>query len=117
MSWLVPRAPDKHLKQYGSEGNSLLREAVVCTSAVIGSGFMNENAASLELLQSIRQDVGGNAFTGALELAKGAVATHHHVPHDKERPTITKEIEGDADGTSRAAFRTGTASHEKIVAI
>jgi hypothetical protein len=113
----MPRTPDKHLKQYGSEGDALLCEAVMRAAAIVGSGFMNENAAGLELLQSVREDVGGNALAGALELAKRTVAAHHHVSNDEERPPIPKKIEGNADGASRAAFRTGTTGHGKIVVI
>jgi len=86
-------------------------------AAIIGSGLANEDAAGLELLQPVRKDVGGDTFTGALELAKRAVAAHHHVPDDEQGPAIPEKVEGNADWASRTAFRTCIPSHAKIVSI
>ena len=75
---LVMRGPNEQFEQNRSQGDALLRQTVVSAAAVVGR-FCQDNSRSLQLPQSIGQNVGCNALPRTLELAKRAVAAHHHV--------------------------------------
>lgn len=46
-------------------------------------GLPHQNAPGLKFMQAVCQYVGSNAFTGPLELAKGAIAAHHDIANDE----------------------------------
>jgi hypothetical protein len=114
---LVAGAPDEHFKNNGSERDSLRGQAVVSAAAISGSGFAGDDAGGFELLQTVGKYVGGDAFAGALEFAKGLVAADHHVSNEEQGPAVAEDIERDAYRASRAAFRAGFAGHGSMVAI
>src|ERR1019366_1921557 len=82
--FLMMPGPNEKLQQNGSKSNSLGGKPVVRAAPVALHRFGNQNAGGFKLVQTVRENVGGNALARTLELTKRAVAAHHHVANDQQ---------------------------------
>ena len=70
-----------------------------------------EEAGGFELAEAVAEDVGGDAFAGGLELFEGVIGADHEVADDQQRPAVSEDVEGDADGAAGATLRFGLRLH------
>lgn len=89
-SFFMLRAPYQQVKQNRRQGNALGCEAITGAAAVFRVWLGGDDSSSLKPAQPVGKYVGGNAFAGALKLAEGAVAAHHHVANQEQRPAIAE---------------------------
>ncbi len=61
---LVPRAPNEQLQKHRRQIDAFFRQPIIDAPGVAVVTFRRNDPRSLELPQTFRQDVGGNAFAG-----------------------------------------------------
>src|SRR3989442_1759087 len=101
---LVPRSPDEQLQQKRRKVNTFFGQPVVYSAGILLLGFRNQNSRRLELLQPVRQNVCGDAFTRLLEILKRAKSADHHIADDQQRPAIPENLKGDTDWAAGPAL-------------
>jgi hypothetical protein len=82
----------------------MLRPSSVAGSAETMLAISNLRRRSARILLTM-------PLASLLKLAKRPIATHHQGAEDKQRPTISEEVQRDADRTSGAALRSGFIEH------
>jgi hypothetical protein len=95
----VTHAPFHHCPQDRPELFTLRRQPVFDPGRVIAVPTGRDDAGLDEPLQSIRKDVGRNAFRRTEELGKASLASDQIANH-QERPSIADDIQGARDGAS-----------------
>ena len=90
---LVPGPPNEQLQKYRSQVNAFLRQPVIHPASIRLLYRGGDDPRCLELLQTVRQDVSGNAFTRSLEVFKCPVAANHQIADDQQGPSISKHLE------------------------
>ena len=85
------------------------------TATILRRSLTGKNATGFEPLQPIGKNVGGNPFTSVLEFAVCAIAAHHQVANQQQRPAITEQIEGCADWAAGTVLRAEFSDHGWIV--
>ena len=74
---LMPRAPDQQFQQYRREINTLFRQPVIHSSRICFLRLGSDDPKGLKFLQTIRQNVRGNPFSGILELLECPEPANH----------------------------------------
>jgi hypothetical protein len=81
---LVPRAPNQQLQQNRRQVNSLLRQPVVHTPAISLLYFRGDDSSRFKLLETVRQNVGRDAFTRFLKLSESSEAANHQIADNQQ---------------------------------
>ena len=74
-----------------------LRQPVVHPSSIRLFHLRGDDPRRFELLQTVRQDVGGDPLARFLELLERPEPANHQIADDQQRPAIPKHLERDAD--------------------
>src|ERR1035441_6274027 len=69
--FLMMPGPNEKLQQNGSKSNPLGRKTVMSATPVALHRFCNQNACGFKLVQTVRENVGGNALARTLKLTEG----------------------------------------------
>ena len=96
----APVAQGAHGRRERSAG---LGEVVVPAAGVVPVRGAGDQAGLLEALETVGQDVGGNALDGSEELAVARLAAQQ-VADDQQRPAVAEQVEGTGDGTGGASL-------------
>lgn len=97
---LVLRAPEQKFQKNRRELDTFLREPVVDPARVSFFRFGGNDSGCFKFFEPGGKNVGGDAFTGVLELFEGGIAADHEVADDEQRPAVAELFECDADRTA-----------------
>ena len=109
--FLVACSPDQQIEQYGGEVDSFLRQAVVHLAGVVGLDFPLEDSAVFQLLQTVGEHIGCDAFAGLLKFFERLVAAHHQITDDQQRPAVAEDFQANIDRAAGAVFGLGVDGH------
>lgn len=98
---IVDRPPAHQLDQGRDQGSAFLGQGVDDLPSVCGVWLLGDDAAALEPVESISQDVGRYAFGRGEELLKIVLLYESHIAHDQEAPFIAQQIQGTANRAAR----------------
>ena len=98
-------SPNQQLQQHRRQIDSFLRQPVIDPPSVRPFRFSDHNSRFFQFSQAVCQDVAGNSFPGILELLECAESPHHQIPHNEQRPAISKALERQADRAPRTMAR------------
>jgi hypothetical protein len=108
----MPGSPDQQIQQDRRKVDALLRQPVVHATAISALRLGGDDATGLEPLQSVGQDVAGDAFARLLKLLEGVVAANHQITHDQQRPAIAENLQANIDRASGTMFGLGFPGHQ-----
>ncbi len=97
---LMARGPDQKIEKDWREIDTLPGQAVIEFSGVGGRDTRGDNSGFGQSLETAGEDVGSDAFTGLLELLKGAQAANHEIANDQKGPAVAEHLQRN---THRAA--------------
>jgi len=89
----VMRSPDQQFQQDRSKSDSLGRQAIMDAPAVARYRLRRQNASGSEFVKAVRENVGGNSLSRALEFMETPVSAHHQVTDDQQRPAVAEQVQ------------------------
>src|SRR5207237_7019883 len=81
--------------------NAFFCQPVIDSSAIALLRFWCDDSRRLQPLQSLRQNIGGDAFARFLKLSESSEAAHHQIADDEQRPAVAEYLQRDADRAAR----------------
>ena len=98
---LMACRPQNHFGQNRGQINSLLRQPVDRFPSVPRIRRGCDYPVLLQPSQPVRQDIGSDSLVRFHELLEGGKPTHHHVPHDQQRPPVSQHLNRHIQRTPR----------------